>query len=121
MADTASDLKILNDLPRDRKYAWAGFFNGARCHMKVFEGEDRMFFGKYECEKVPTTFWTEELVALGWVTIEDGPKRPALGMADLPEGRKPWCWERTIQVTDRGWAVREADIEDFRRVMRERG
>jgi len=74
-------------------------------------------FGKAECEWVPASFWTEELVALGWLTFEDSEKRPALGMADLPEGRKPWCWTRTFMVTARGWDVREADIADFRQRM----
>lgn len=115
-----TDLAILQAFDSKRRCAWAGFFNGGRSRMVVFEGqESRLFFGKAECELVPATFWTEELVDLGWLTVEDSEKRPALGMDDLPEGRKPWCWDRTFTLTERGWAVRESDLEDFRRVMDE--
>jgi hypothetical protein len=112
------DLKALQKMERKKQDAWAAFFNGARSRMIIFEGrEGHMFFGKAECEWVPAEFWTKELVDLGWVRIEDGDKRPALGMNDLPEGRKPWCWDREIIVTDRGWDVREADLSDFRKRM----
>jgi len=122
MADqTAADLAILQGFDRKRESAWAGLFNGARTSFIMFEGrEEHLGFGKAECEWVPASFWTEELVALGWIEVEDSNKRPALGMDDLPEGRKPWAWDRVIRVTERGWAVRDADLEDFRRVMAER-
>lgn len=115
------DLKTFQKMDRKKQNAWSAFFNGGRSHMKVFEGrENHLFFGKAECEWVPSEFWTDELVKLGWVEVIDGEKRPALGMADLPEGRKPWVWDREIRVTDRGWDVREADLEDFKKFMEAR-
>jgi len=121
-AETTKDLETLAAWENKKRWAWAGLFNGARTSFPMFEGrEEHLMFGKAECEWVPASFWTEELPALGWITILDGEKRPALGMEDLPEGRKPWCWDRSIEVTSRGWAVRDADLEDYRRRMDEIG
>lgn len=116
-----SDLKKFGKLSRDEQNAFLGFFAGGRSNLKVFEGrEEQVFMGKYECERVPFTFWTEKLPKMGWITVETGEKRPALGMADLPGGRKPWCWDVNLSVTERGWNVREDYWSDFDRRIKER-
>lgn len=116
-AQEITPLQKLRNLPRDKQRAFLALFAGARTHITIYRHKDgtvkRPKWGKAECEWVEDwqAFYFRELVDLGFMKPEKLHTFTALGMGNGTD----WTGEEwEMQITDDGFAAREAWWADWR-------
>jgi hypothetical protein len=84
--DPRTSVERFNSLSQTEKHAFIGFFRGASSRIQIAwdantESIPRIFFGKYECEQVPFSFWKYKLPGLRLTEYGEDCPVVALGMS----------------------------------------